>query len=59
VPHTQLGAELTRDVKVFTENVLKHDRFCCDLSCFEGANIAGLLPNPVSGLALPFDGRRS
>ena len=44
-------------VKLYTQNVLKHGRFCCDPSCFEGASIAGLLPDPVPGLALPLDGR--
>ena len=39
------------------QNVLKHGRFCCDLSCFEGSRIAKLMPRAVPRLALRLDGR--
>jgi hypothetical protein len=58
VSHT-LSPELTQGVKLYTQNVHKHGRFCCDPSCFEGASLAGLLPDPMPGVALPLDGRRS
>lgn len=52
-----LSSALTQGVKLYTQNVLKHGRFCCDPLCFEGARIAKLLPHAVPRLALPLDGR--
>lgn len=47
----------SHSVKLYTQNVLTHGRFCCGRSSFERAKIAKLLPHAVARLALPLDGR--
>jgi hypothetical protein len=44
-------------VKLWKEKFLKHGRFYCDPSYFEGVRIAGLLPDPPLGPSFPLDRR--